>query len=216
MGHALQPYWENVEHGLTIYHGDALEVMPQLDETFDLCLTDPPYGVGFDYQIFDDTKDNVRELVTRFVPIAQAISNRVMVTTGQSNMFSYPQPTWVLCWTVPSGTGIGPWGFNCWHPIFCYGNDPYQTLGLGGRPDAICQQFLRDKEDYGHPCPKPLGLMMWLLNRGSVEGSIIDPFLGSGTSLVAAYHAGVCGVGVELNEEYCEVAASRLEREIAQ
>ena len=90
MGHALQPYWEDEEHGLTIYHGDCLEVMPRLDRRFDLCLTDPPYGIGLEYGGFADTKDNVCRLAQQFVPRAQAICNRVMTTLGQSNIYNYP------------------------------------------------------------------------------------------------------------------------------
>lgn len=97
-----------------------------------------------------------------------------------------------------------------------YGNDPYLQANRGLYPDVIAQNFFRDGDDYGHPCPKPLGLMLWLLNRGSIAGDILDPFMGSGTTLIAAYRHGRSAVGIELSEEYCEMAAKRIEKELAQ
>jgi len=61
----MEPYWHNEQHGLSIYHGDCLEVMPGLGREFDLCLTDPPFGIGYDYSEYDDrmTAEEYREFV---------------------------------------------------------------------------------------------------------------------------------------------------------
>jgi len=68
-----------------------------------------------------------------------------------------------------------------------------------------------------HPTPKPIEWVGWLVWRLAEKGdTILDPFLGSGTTLVACYRLGRQGVGIEISEEYCELAATRLEREIAQ
>jgi DNA modification methylase len=64
----------------------------------------------------------------------------------------------------------------------------------------------------GHPCPKPLHWMTWAVQLGSRDGHLIlDPFLGSGTTLVAAHQLGRRGIGIEISEAYCEIAAGRLD-----
>jgi site-specific DNA-methyltransferase (adenine-specific) len=68
-----------------------------------------------------------------------------------------------------------------------------------------------------HPNEKPVALVEHFMRLHTRPGdTVLDPFLGSGTSLAAAYRLGRQGVGIEISEEYCELAATRLEREIAQ
>ena len=68
----------------------------------------------------------------------------------------------------------------------------------------------------GHPCPKPLKAWTWLLTKGSVESSdtILDPFMGSGTTLRAAKDLGRKAIGIEIEERYCEVAAKRMSQSV--
>ncbi len=85
--------------------------------------------------------------------------------------------------------------------------------GLGRRPDLI--NHTETTESNGHPCAKPIGLWTKLLKRvsPSQEETILDPFMGSGTTLVAAKTLGRKAVGIEIEEKYCEIAARRLEQE---
>jgi DNA modification methylase len=64
-----------------------------------------------------------------------------------------------------------------------------------------------------HPSPKPLRAMTWILSR-LPSGSVIDPFMGSGTTLLAAKMAGREATGIEREERYCEIAAKRLAQEV--
>lgn len=62
-----------------------------------------------------------------------------------------------------------------------------------------------------HPCPKPLRLFKWLLSLHAGY-TILDPFMGSGTTLVAAKQLGRKAVGIEIEERYCEIAVERLKQ----
>ena len=86
-------------------------------------------------------------------------------------------------------------------------------IHLGSKATAIRSTATADKN--GHPVSKPLPLMLWLVGLSSKDGEIIlDPFMGSGTTLVAAKNLGRKAIGIELEEKYCEIAATRLSQEV--
>lgn len=203
----IKPYYE--EDGITIYNADCRDVLPQL-EPVDLVLTDLPYGNGTAYGTFDDTPENVAVLVQNVMPLLLRVSKRVLITPGVANIHSYPKPDWILSWTTPAGAGSGPWGFCCWQPVLAYGKDPYLAEGLGRRPDA--KEMTYTSAVNGHPVPKPIEVMRWLVARGSVKqaDTILDPFMGSGTTLRAAKDLGRKAIGIEIEERYCEIAVKRL------
>lgn len=202
----LKPYYE--QNGITIYHGDCREIMPQLG-VYDLVITDPPYGVGLEYDGYEDSKKNLKEVVLASVPLMRRSSVVTLITSGISNMFEYPKPDWVLCWFFGQSYN-SPWGFTSWQPILAYGKDPYLREGKGGYADAV--NMVCSTPVDGHPCPKPLKFWRWLMMRGASRKTdrILDPFLGSGTTLVVAKKLGHQAVGIEQSEKYCEIAAKRL------
>lgn len=174
-----------------------------------LCLTDPPYGVGEVYAGgCPDTPQRVRARGDAFLSIAATYCRTILVTTGTRCMYDYPRPDWVLSWVCPAGTGVGPWGFCCWHPVLAYGPDPY--AGQGSRPDTIVLNAIAPK-DTGHPCPKPLEVWAWLMERGSSSpgDTILDPFAGSGTSFLVAEQLERTCYGIELAPEYVAIALHR-------
>lgn len=63
-----------------------------------------------------------------------------------------------------------------------------------------------------HPTQKPLGLMRWCLTTAGGSGTVLDPFMGSGTTLRAALDLGRRAIGIEIEERYCEIAARRLDQ----
>ena len=207
----MKPYYD--QDGITIYHADAREVLPGL--TADVVLTDLPYGVGIEYGEYQDSAENLDGLVVSTIgPMCEA-APVVALTCGIGNWWRYPEPTWVLCWYSSNSAGTtGKWGFNTWQPVLVYGTDPYLSRGLGRRPDLIVTSAPNSGADkrLGHPCPKPFQSWLKVLQRVSpVETDLVlDPFMGSGTTLAVARHSGHRAIGIEIEERYCEIAAKRL------
>lgn len=198
----MRPYYE--ADGIVIYHGDALEVLPALE--WGLAVTDPPYGVGFQYASYHDTEEAFRRSV---LPVVSALveSGPAAVFMSMKRMQELPTFRWPLCWYKPGSTrrnAVG--GFSIWEPVFLYG-DGWRVANDAIRlPDCV-------NHDKGneHPCPKPLDLIQWVIGHHS-GAPVLDPFMGSGTTLVAAKNLGRQAIGVELEERYCEIAARRLDQ----
>lgn len=211
----MKPYY-GPHAGITIYNADCREVWPQILSAVNALICDPPYGVAFKgkatkhteasggYLGCDDSQVGP-EMVIQILPFVE----RAVVFPGIRNLFYYPPPRDVGCVYCPSGAGTGPWGFTCFHPILFYGLRP----GGPTSPSSIVSFDLANCD--GHPCPKPLQWMKWLVKIASVCGdSILDPFMGSATTLVAAKQLGRHAIGIEIEERYCEIGAKRLEQEM--
>jgi site-specific DNA-methyltransferase (adenine-specific) len=199
------------EPGITIYHGDALKVLPGLSSV-DLLLTDPPYGVNFGGKSTTKVKHggyiSGDDPTIGYTVVASALLKvkRGVVFTGIRQMFNYPEPADVGCVFNSAGNGRGRWGFTCFNPVLFYGKRPPHCF-----PSSLMSYAT--SEINGHPCPKPIEWMIWAVNLGSVVGeTILDPFMGSGTTLVAAKQLGRKAIGIELEEKYCEIAVNRIRR----
>ena len=191
--------------------GDAVEEMKKIaDKSDDVILTDPPYGVGYEYNSYNDSKESLVALVNDFMPEALRVAKRVVLTCGNGNQHIYPVPDWTMAWVITAGAGQNKWGFTCWQPILCYGKDAYRQNRMGARPDIIRSNERSEKN--GHACPKPIGMWTELLERVSVLESdvILDPFMGSGTTGVACKNINRNFIGIELDPEYFEIAKKRI------
>lgn len=215
----MNPYYD--EGGITIYHGDCREVLPTL--TADVVLTDTPYGIGLEYDGYDDSAANLDALIATTLPMMRSAAPVVALTCGVVNQWRFPQPTWVLGWFITGAQTMatGFWGFNMWQPVLCYGTDPYLKRGLGRRPDVIkadVQFSIGGHNDppSDHPCPKPLPPWRALVVRCTPDANdvVLDPMMGSGTTLRAAKDLGRRAIGIEISERYCEIAARRLGQEV--
>jgi len=207
----MKAYYQ--ENGQTIYCGDCREILPELG-IYDLVLTDPPYAIEEHYDTYKDTDANLSQLVLEAFPLIKRSGVVTLLTPGNKNQHLYPEPDWTLCWHIPAGMNIGRWGFIGWQPILAYGKDPYLRESKGCMPDTYSCNAAA--EINGHPTPKPEKIWKWLCKRGASRAtdSVLDPFLGSGTTLVVAKQLGHKATGIEINERYCEIAANRLRQSV--
>lgn len=137
-----------------------------------------------------------------------SISKRVALTPGNNNMFIYPEPDDVGCFWTPAGTGFSKWGFTTFHPIYYYGED----IHLKGRWPTGKQLTERSPKN-GHPCPKPVQAWTWLLEKVALPTDIVlDPFLGSGTTLVCCENTGRRGIGIEIEPKFFDIACREVEK----
>ena len=216
---APKPYYQD-DH-VTIYHGDWRDVLPHVEA--DVLVTDPPYGI--DYRtpgpggrsayrpygvksIAGDKDTSERDAVI------DAWNGPAMVFGSTVGATVPANAVHVLTWAKPPDSGLqgAKAGFRRdteW--IFLLGEWPAR------RP--LRSSVLRTKQGInsylirgGHPHTKPVGLMCELL-EACPPGVILDPFMGSGSTLRAAKDLGRKAIGIELEEKYCKLAADRMRQE---
>ena len=204
--------------------GDCLEVMKSFPECFRVhsVVTDPPYGVNLTKRVTKHTvrsasknyRDDGDWIVSEIIPrveYALTLARTGVVCSGVRCLQKYPQAVDIGTVFFANGVGCSPFGFGCNNPILFYGKCPYLANGLGSRPNSVSATHWKS-EDVDHPCPKPVKMMEWLVNRGSLKGeTILDPFMGSGTTLVACAKLGRKGIGIEIDPDYFDIACRRVE-----
>ena len=212
-----------------LYLGDCLEVMPELTE-MDVVITDPPYGVGLTGKtqllkaktvkqhkpsaLYDDNEKYIRTLIIKSIPLSLKLTKRGAVFTGNRIFDAYPKPLSVGCVFEPAGAGLDPWGFTTTSMIFYYGKDPYLQKGLGSRPNGF-KGNASASEDFGHPSTKPLYWMEWIVERTSLfDETVLDPFMGSGTTGVACEKLGRKFIGIEKVPKFFDIACKRIEEAV--
>jgi site-specific DNA-methyltransferase (adenine-specific) len=203
-----KPFYER--RGVTIYHGDCREILPKMSKP-DLIVTDPPYGIGLDYgEGFDDSPDSYWKW---FLPVAEMLkSTSPLIMFHRQDAIRYLTGwTHVCVWNKPMAFGYAIKGWLAhWEPIFVYGAQPQTVYGNSKPAKFDVFTFCTERNDTGHPCPKPFKLMRAVVE--TFPGNIVcDPFMGSGTTLSAARACGRRAIGIELNGEYCEMAARVLD-----
>ena len=193
-----------------VINGDYLEVMKDIpDKSIDLVLTDPPYNVDFKYEKYNDKRFDYKEWCKDWFGEIQRISKNQCISVGMVNVAMWTkikEPHWIICWWKPAAMGRSPFGFCNWEPQLFWGKSK-KTNGC----DVIRATIKPDRWLDGHPCPKPLEwglkLIKLLTNKGD---TILDPFLGSGTTAVAAKQLKRNFIGIEISKDYCKIANERL------
>ena len=191
--------------------GDCLEVMKSMpDKSVDAVITDPPYGVNLDYGLYEDTLENWKEMFIRFIPEAKRITKMVIMPSCQINLlefiYAHHPPDWIIAWHKGSPGTSSYIGFNDWEPLLVYGKTDKLSMH-----DYFSVTNIEKKGSYGHPCPKPIRWATWLISRATKEANtILDPFMGSGTTGVACVQTGRNFVGIEIDPDYYEIAKRRI------
>lgn len=212
----FEPFYDR--DGITIYNADCRQVLPFLDR-FDLLLTDPPYGIGAakratfatdrmmtgkKYAVGDWDDAPPKRWV---IEAAQEVSETAILWGG--NYFEGLPPS--SCWLVWDKDNSGNFA-DC---ELAWTNMPKAVRKFRWRWNGMLQENAGDKKEHRvHPTQKPLALMKWCCSLLPDAKSVVDPFMGSGTTLVAAKLLGLRAVGIEINREYCEAAVRRLSQRV--
>lgn len=212
----MLPYYE--QDGITIHNADCRTAMRALRPSGVIVITDPPYNaknIGPNERTYSEGQMQLPEKEYKrfckdWYKEASALADTILFTPGIANTHFYPSPKWQICWHKPAAVSFNRMGgFNAWEPIFVYGNTKHVRLGQ----DYIKANTLNFNKgpEKDHPCPKPMHLWKFLVEKFSKDDSVIlDPFMGSGTTLVAAKSLGRKAIGIEMNENYCKIAVKRL------
>ena len=213
-----KPFYE--DGSVTIYHGDCREIAPSLEGDFAL-VSDPPYGMGWNT---DSTRFTGGQHIRGTGRKDWAEIHGDTEPFDPSPWLGYPA---VVLWgfnhfaqAVPAGTVL-VWIKKADHLFGTFLSDCELAWMKGGHGVyAHRKQFpppSRMSENNGkvaHPTQKPLSLMRWSIERTGTDLPVLDPFMGSGTTLRAAKDLGRKAIGIELEERYCEIAAERCSQEV--
>jgi site-specific DNA-methyltransferase (adenine-specific) len=192
-----------------LYMGDCREILPTLGRV-DAAVTDPPYGIGFDYSSHDDDPEKWCALMNEVVPILRGMAQFVVMPSCAIKRlpwwYANHEPDWLIAWHKGSPGHQSAIGFNSWEPHVSW-----------GRPTAPMHDYFStpcgfEDDGKGHPCPKPVSYARWLVSRAApLGGRVVDPFMGSGTTGVACLKTGRKFVGIEMDPEYFEISCRRIQ-----
>jgi DNA modification methylase len=221
-GDYMTPYYS--DSLVTIYHGDCRESAWQLSAGVDLLCGDPPYGIRADER-------QANRAGKRHGAAAVASKDY-----GVSAWDKTPPPAWLLAMLIERSRHAILWGGNhlslsassCWlvwdkdNGDNGYADCELAWTNLESAVRRIRYRWMgmlqermgSDKEYRFHPTQKPVDVIQWAIMQAPDDCRLIlDPWMGSGTTLVAAKNLGRKAIGIEAEERYCEIAAERCRQE---
>lgn len=231
----MTPYFD--DGTCVIYHGDVLDVLAEIEPTVDVVLTDPPYSSGTRLEAHKSSSGAMlragrfstrpieldQMTTTGFVWLMRAVAAgvRPLLPEGGSLLSFIDWRQWpnlvgaletcnyrvqgMVVWDKGS-MGLGN-GFRSQHELVCHASKGVPTVH-----DRSVGNVLRAArvEPVDHPSPKPVGVIEHILPVVTPPGgTVLDPFMGSGSTLRAAANRGFRAIGIETDERYCEAAATR-------
>jgi site-specific DNA-methyltransferase (adenine-specific) len=204
----MKPYYE--DDAVTIYHGDAREILPAIN--FDVIVTDPPYGISYEQTIRtaanygpirgDDSTELAEWLLENY-------GDKPLCIFGANHFpFALPEAGRWICWdkrVVESADKML--------------GSPFELAWMSGPDKAGVMYRIQhggvvnaDKANGRrvHPTQKPVTLMKRIIQDYYPAAVVVDPFMGSGTTLRAAKDLERKAIGIEIEERYCDIAVERL------
>lgn len=215
----IEPYYER--DGVSIICGDCREMLPYI--AADVLITDPPYGIGLRNGDVDghrsttwDTVEGDHDTTVGRFAIEWADERELPAI-----VFASPWKPWggsprnQIVWDKGGAVGGGGDIATClkrsWELIQVYRNGPMN----GSRDESVWRFPITPRDTRLHICAKPVALMEALIVRfTSADDLVVDPFAGSGSTLVAAMLTGRQAIGIEISERNCEIAVKRLQQRL--
>lgn len=193
-----------------------------------IMVTDPPFNVGYHYNEYKDRMGE-KEYFGSLYERARLFKRGYVLILPPTTLSAYSAytgeiPVWEYAWVYPSNTasqfrligffGVMPDKSRVLQPP----RQPDDPRNRGKEGVRMYDWFeipqvknvSKDKAGYSHPCIMPVEVMKRVINTLPRDAIVVDPYLGSGTTLVACKELGYDGVGVEMSREYCDLARSRL------
>lgn len=213
----MTPYYQ--DSSCTIYHGDCREVLHRLDHV-EAIVTDPPFGINFDYGKDGHNDDPVEYPAFMSEWLRLASANTFFVWQAMLNADKWHNwfPDGFRIFAACKGfVQFRPQSIqHSWDPVIFWGilDDKPSVTRKDWHVQSLAP-FGAGRERINHPCPRPLEQTAYVVGLASKEGdTVLDPFMGSGTTLRAAKDLGRKAIGIEIEERYCEIAAKRLAQEV--
>lgn len=196
----------------TLYLGDCMEILPTL-ERVDAVITDPPYGIGDKWakdggfataggKLWSSSEGWDVEIQQSAIDAARILADVAIIWGG--NYYALPPSRGYLIWDKMQS------GFSLADSEFAWVSKPITPKTFRY---ARAQLASEGKQ---HPTQKPLPLMLWCIDRAGDPQTILDPFMGSGTTGVAAIQMGRKFIGIEREPKYFEIACKRIKQAASQ
>lgn len=202
----MTPYYEDA--AVTIYHGDCREVLTSIGSV-EMVLTDPPYPAQYQHLF--------REMAAATLPLV-ARGASLVTLCGQAQLpavaADISETGWRYWWCGGMRHTVyarlpGKWVVPMWKPALWFVKEG-RKVGDTRTPFDMMEGGRRDKRyhEWGQPVA---WFRHWLENLSDPGDIVLDPFMGAGTTLVAAITTGRRAIGIELDEAHCETAVRRIE-----
>lgn len=218
----MKPYYSH--NGIEIYLGDCREILPQIS-WHGCVLTDPPYGINYQSNqavgrgyipISNDGARLSLSLYRQTLPLLNTAEHILWFTRWDawpdvwSELGQFFPLRGLLVWDkgTPGMGDLEHWGLS-YELIASAGSAKL----VGSRDGSILRYAMASPTQREHPTEKPGDLLEYLIGKLDCD-MFLDPFMGSGTTLVAAKNLGRKAIGIEIEEKYCEIAAKRLSQEV--
>ena len=211
---------------ITLYHGDCLEILPTLaDGSVDAVITDPPYGINFKYSSHIDSPDGYGQWLWSIIEQSEnkATSGApIFVWQAMPNVRRFSEwfpRDWRIFAACKNFVQLRPTEMQyAYDPVVVWWKDGDKwASGTASRDYHVANtspSARKSNGDYveGHPCPRPLGQVRHIIDQWVRPGdTILDPFMGSGTTGVACVQTGRRFMGIEIDPGYFDIAVSRIQ-----